>query len=189
MPSTVDSALPHLDSVNEAVNPTLSHLTSLRKGEDPPEIVSANAYIGARGIVTALRHGADIVICGRVSDASPAIAAAWYWWDWSDSSYDQLAGSLIAGHLIECSAYVTGGNFAGFDRHDPDIFVEPGFPIAEIAEDGSCVITKHEGTGGMVDVDTVRCQLLYELQGNVYLHSDSQAVLDGVAVEQVGKDR
>lgn len=191
LPKTIsrDVALPHLDSINEDVNPKLLDLNYLDKDAEPPSVVSANAYIGARGIVTALRHGADIVICGRVSDASPVIAAAWYWWNWSESSYDELAGSLIAGHLIECSAYVTGGNFSGFDRHAQDVFVEPGFPIAEIAENGSCIITKHEGTGGLVDVDTVRCQLLYELQGSVYLHSDCQAVLDGVVVEEVGKDR
>jgi hypothetical protein len=95
----------------------------------------------------------------------------------------------VAGHLIECSAYVTGGNFSGFDRHPVDAFVEPGFPIAEIDIDGSCVVTKHPGTGGMVDVDTVRCQLLYELQGNVYFNSDVSALLDDVVVEQAGEDR
>ncbi|GAB7347764.1 hypothetical protein MBLNU459_g5311t1 [Dothideomycetes sp. NU459] len=182
MPRTRDSALlPHLDSVNEAVDLHSSDVAFVGNDGDSdgnynaaPAIVSANAYLGARGVVAALRHGADIVICGRVSDASPVIAAAWYWWDWADSAYDELAGSLVAGHLIECSAYVTGGNFAGFDRYDQDVFVEPGFPIAEIDADGSCVITKHEGTGGM---------------GNVYLHSDSQAVLDGVVVAEVGKDR
>lgn len=84
---------------------------------------------------------------------------------------------------------MTGGNFAGFTRYDQDIFIDPGFPIAEIAHDGTAVITKHPGTGGIVDVNTVRCQLLYELQGNTYLHSDSKALLDDVQVEQVGPDR
>ncbi|KAL1645021.1 hypothetical protein SLS58_004092 [Diplodia intermedia] len=160
----------------------------------PPAIVSANAYLGARGILTAFRHGADIVIAGRVADASPVVAAAWYWWGWADDAdYDALAGALVAGHLIECSAYVTGGNFAGFaDRAryaDREVFVDPGFPIAEVDADGACVVTKHDGTGGVVDGDTVRSQLLYELQGNVYLHSDVKAVLDAVEVVEVGKDR
>jgi hypothetical protein len=139
--------------------------------------------------VEGLRRKADIIICGRVADASPVIAAAWYWHSWDESDYDRLAGSLIAGHLIECSAYVTGGNFSGFDRYPIDTLVEPGFPIAEIDADGSCIITKHLNTGGMVNADTVKCQFLYELQGNVYLNSDVSAGLDDVVVEQVGEDR
>jgi hypothetical protein len=152
-------------------------------------MVSAHAYLGARGIVHGLRAGADIIICGRVADASPAIAAAWYWHDWDEADYDRLAGALVAGHLIECSAYVTGGNFSGFDRYDIEDLVEPGFPIAEIDSDGTCVVTKHPGTKGMVTTDTVRCQFLYELQGTVYLNSDVNAYIGGVVVEDVGKDR
>ncbi|CAI7662599.1 unnamed protein product [Penicillium glandicola] len=187
MPQSAEQ-LQHLDAENNSVNP--SPLTyAFTNTAKPVPMVSAHAYLGARGIVDGLRRGADIIICGRVADASPVIAAAWYWHSWSESDYDRLAGSLVAGHLIECSAYVTGGNFSGFDRYPVDKFVEPGFPIAEIDVDGSCVVVKHPGTGGMVDVDTVRCQLLYELQGNVYLNSDVSAVLDDVVVEQAGKDR
>ncbi|KAF1984845.1 DUF1446-domain-containing protein [Aulographum hederae CBS 113979] len=183
-PSSLQKIPPHLDSAIEHLNASrpVPELTS-------KSIVSANAYVGARGIVQALRNGADIVICGRVSDASPVIGAAWFWHDWDDSDYDRLAGALVAGHLIECSAYATGGNFSGFTDYPIEDFVNPGFPIAEIKGDGSCVITKHPGTGGMVTVDTVRTQLLYELQGNVYLHSDSKAYLDNVSVESEGKDR
>ena len=176
--------LPHLDSVNEKIQ-----LVSSNGLLTKDSMVSANAYLGARGIVAALRAGADIIICGRVADASPVIAAAWYWHNWSDTDYDSLAGALISGHLIECSAYATGGNFSGFTEYDIDMFVDPGFPIAEIEVDGTCVITKHEGTGGMVNEDTIKCQFLYELQGNVYLNSDVKAYLDGVVVKQVGKDR
>ncbi|KAF7534412.1 hypothetical protein G7Z17_g13366 [Cylindrodendrum hubeiense] len=195
MPNTRSAYLPHLDSTNSNVQPleeALSFLNPDQISKSPTEIVSANAYLGARGIVNAFQQGADIVITGRVSDASPVIAAAWYWWSWNATDYDQLAGALIAGHLIECSAYVTGGNFAGFTDKKYGgwkRFVAPGFPIAEVNADGSCVVTKHDGTGGVVNEDTVKCQLLYELQGNVYLHSDSKAVLDGVKVEEVGKDR
>jgi hypothetical protein len=189
MPRQKDKAPPHLDSTNHRVNLTPESFLFAQQDNEPREIVTANAYLGAHSIYEAFQKGADIIICGRASDASPVIACAWYWWSWSITNYDELAGALIAGHLIECSAYVTGGNFAGFDSFDLDRFVDPGFPIAEIARDGTCVITKHPGTDGMVTVDTCRCQLVYELQGNVYLNSDVKAYLDDVTLEQVGKDR
>ncbi|QLI74683.1 uncharacterized protein G6M90_00g111520 [Metarhizium brunneum] len=195
MPPTLDSALlPHLDesSANSNQEQSRSYIQDAQDLATGAQIVSANAYLGARGILTAFQHGADIVIAGRVSDASPVIAAAWYWWSWSAADYDRLAGALIAGHLIECSAYVTGGNFAGFTEPQYgglDRFVDPGFPIAEVHDDGSCVITKHPGTGGVINKDTVKCQLLYELQGNVYMHSDTKAVLDGVDIKSIGENR
>jgi hypothetical protein len=117
------------------------------------------------------------------------IGAAWYWHSWSDTDYDRLAGALIAGHLIECSAYVTGSNFAGFYEYPLDQLYDLVFGIAEIENDGSCVITKHESTKGMVTTDIVKCQFLYELQGNIYLNSDVKGILDDVKVEEVGKDR
>ncbi|KAM5372585.1 hypothetical protein ACJZ2D_007359 [Fusarium nematophilum] len=189
MPQQQQHALPHLDSQNGRVTLTPESFSFAKESKGPREIVSANAYLGARAIYEGFRKGADIVICGRVSDASPVIACAWYWWSWSSSDYDSLAGALIAGHLVECSAYVTGGNFSGFDTYDIDRFINPGFPIAEIAKDGTCVITKHPGTGGIVNVDTCRCQLVYELQGNVYLNSDVKAYLDNVLMDQVGENR
>jgi hypothetical protein len=178
---------PHLDSDNPEVKLPWNTLDPTKSKSIP--LVSASAYLGARAIVQGLRQGADIIICGRVADASPVIGAAWYWHSWSDTSYNALAGALISGHLIECSAYVTGGNFSGFTEHAQQTFIEPGFPIAEIEADGSCTISKHEGTGGMINVDTVRCQFLYELQGSVYLNSDVKAYLNNVVVRQVGKDR
>lgn len=135
-------------------------------------VVSANAYLGARAVVKGLEHGADIIVCGRVADASPVIGAAWYWHGWSDSAYDSLAGALVAGHLIECSAYVTGSNFSGFIEYPTEIFLDLPFGIAEIDSDGTCVITKHENTNGIVNVDVVKCQFLYELQGDIYLNSE-----------------
>ncbi|KAJ9144578.1 hypothetical protein NKR23_g5828 [Pleurostoma richardsiae] len=189
MPQQIEKALPHLDSRNHHVTLTPESFMFARERKEPREIVSANAYLGARAIYGAFQKGADIIICGRASDASPVIACAWYWWSWSATDYDKLAGALIAGHLIECSAYVTGGNFAGFDAFDIDRFINPGFPIAEVAQDGTCVITKHPGTDGMVTVDTCRCQLVYELQGNAYLNSDVNAYLDDISIEQVGEDR
>jgi hypothetical protein len=175
---------PHLDSANTH----LSLPNSVPK-LDNTSVVSANLYLGARAIVQGLHNNADIIICGRVADASPVIAAAWYWHSWSDTDYDKLAGALVAGHLIECSAYATGGNFSGFTDYDIDTFVDPGFPLAEINADGTCIITKHPGTGGIVTPDTIRCQLLYELQGNVYLNSDVKAYLDHVSVEAIGENR
>ncbi|KAJ5739870.1 DUF1446 domain-containing protein [Penicillium manginii] len=188
MPTTKDE-LRHLDSANTSTIPAELTYAFLSNGGDPVPMISAHAYLGARGIVEGLRRGADIVICGRVADASPVIAAAWFWHDWCETDYDELAGSLIAGHLIECSAYVTGGNFADFDNYDLDSLVKPGFPIAEIAVDGTCVISKHPGTDGFINMDTVRCQFLYELQGNTYLNSDVSAHIANVNVEEAGKDR
>lgn len=187
MPRSTDE-LPHFDTSNMSVK-LRSQTYAFLSTPEPVPMVSAHAYLGARGIVDGLRRGADIIICGRVADASPVVAAAWYWHSWSETDYDRLAGALVAGHLIECSAYVTGANFSGFDRYPIDTFIEPGFPIAEIDFDGTCVITKHAGTGGMVDVDTVRCQFLYELQGNIYLNSDVSAILDDVTIEHHGQDR
>ncbi|PLB47444.1 DUF1446 domain-containing protein [Aspergillus steynii IBT 23096] len=189
MPTTKDGLL-HLDSGNPSVVPQDLTFAFLHNSESTPvPMVSAHAYLGARGIVDGLQRGADIIVCGRVADASPVIAAAWFWYDWTETDYNRLAGALIAGHLIECSAYVTGGNFAGFDQCPLDDLIAPGFPIAEIEADGSCIITKHPGTQGMVNSDTVRCQLLYELQGNVYLNSDVSAHIGDIVVEEVGTDR
>lgn len=189
MPTSKEELL-HLDAGNPSVHPSDIVYSFLRGGSEAPvPMVSAHAYLGARGIVNGLRRGADIIICGRVSDASPVIAAAWFWHDWSESDYDCLAGSLIAGHLIECSAYVTGGNFPGFDKYPLENLIMPGFPIAEIGKDGSCTITKHPNTQGIVNVDTVRCQFLYELQGDVYLNSDVCAHIGDIQVQNVGKDR
>jgi hypothetical protein len=115
-------------------------------------------------------------------------AAAW-WHGWRDDDLDALAGALLAGHLIECSTYVTGANFAGFDRYATRELVGLGCPIAEVAADGTCVVTKHEALRGFVTEDTVTCQLLYELQGNVYLNSDVKADLAGVRVARVGENR
>lgn len=183
-PTLLDSKLTHLDSANK----TLANIQEKPAKLTPETVVSANAYVGARAIVEGLRAGADIIICGRVSDASPVIGAAWYWHSWDDTDYDELAGALVAGHLIECSAYACGGNFSGFTDYGLETFVQPGFPIADISADGSCVITKHPGTGGMVTPDTIRCQLLYELQGNIYLHSDVKAYLDNVSIVGAGED-
>jgi hypothetical protein len=111
------------------------------------------------------------------------------WHSWKDTDYDELAGALIAGHLIECSGYVTGSNFAGFYEYPLDDLYDITFGIAEVNKDGTCVATKHDAKNGFVTEDTVKCQFLYELQGNVYLNSDVKAILDNVQVKAESKNR
>ncbi|KAJ5710606.1 hypothetical protein N7488_004762 [Penicillium malachiteum] len=179
--------LPHLDLNNPEVR-LASNATSFL-GDHKRPIISANAYLGIRAITAGLRQGADIIICGRVSDASPVIAAAQWWHGWEDTAYDELAGSLLAGHLIECSTYVTGANFAGFDKYEIPDLLDLGLPIVEIERDGTCVVTKHEKSRGFVTTDTVKCQLVYELQGNLYLNSDVKADLTKIHVEEIATNR
>jgi hypothetical protein len=131
-------------------------------GFDP---LFAQCYLRGMGIATAFKAGADIVVCGCVADASPIIGAAAWWHNWSRTDYDQLAQSLIAGHLIECSVYVTGGNFNGFRHLDWDGINDLGYPIAEIGHDRDVIITKVVNTGGLVSMETCKEQMLYEIQG------------------------
>lgn len=151
------------------------------------QTLAANVYTGQRGIVKALNEGADIVICGRCCDASPVMALATHWHGWKETDHAQLAGSLMAGHLIECGAYVTGGNYCG--AREVEHLHHAGYPIAEIAGDGTCIITKPEGSNGAVTVDTCKAQLLYEIQGPLYLNPDVVARIDEASLEAVGKDR
>jgi hypothetical protein len=149
--------------------------------------VTANAYLGARGITEALRAGADVVICGRVTDASLVVGPAAWAFDWAPDDWDRLAGAVTAGHIIECGAQATGGNHPFFTEIPNP--VRPGFPIAEVRPDGSCVITKHPGTGGAVTVDTVTAQLLYETAAPAYLGPDVVARFDTAELAQEGPDR
>ncbi|MEU8208693.1 acyclic terpene utilization AtuA family protein [Micromonospora sp. NPDC049044] len=153
-----------------------------------PDALSANAYLGAFGIAACLDGGADVVVTGRVTDASLVTGPAIAHYGWSRDDLDELAGATVAGHLIECGAQVTGGNFSFFTEL-PDGGHRPGFPIAEVHPDGSTVLTKHAGTGGAVTVETVTAQLLYEIGGPAYLGPDVVARLDTVALRQDGPDR
>ena len=152
-----------------------------------PAALTANAYLGAWGIVEALRGGADVVVTGRVADASLVVAPAAWRFGWRPDEWDALAGAVVAGHVLECGAQATGGNYAFF-REVPGL-AHPGFPIAEVHEDGSSVITKHEGTGGLVSVGTVTAQLLYEIGGPEYVSPDAVARFDTIRLEQEGPDR
>jgi len=150
--------------------------------------LTANAYLGGFGIAAALRAGADVVVTGRVTDASLVVGPAVAHFGWTPTSYDELAGAVVAGHVLECGTQATGGNFSGFLDLPRD--GRPlGFPLAEIAADGSCVITKQDGTGGAVTVDTVTAQLVYEIQSTHYLGPDVTTRLDTVQLEQQGPDR
>ncbi|MCE0768336.1 DUF1446 domain-containing protein [Pseudonocardia kujensis] len=153
-------------------------------GVDP---IAANSYLGGFGIAEALRAAADIVVTGRVTDASLTAGPAAWWHGWTPDDWGPLAGAITAGHVVECGAHATGGNFSGF-MQVPGM-VKCGFPIAEVAADGSSVITKHARDGGMVTVDTVTAQLVYEIQGPRYLNPDATVHLDTVQLSQVGKDR
>ncbi|KAH7303854.1 hypothetical protein B0I35DRAFT_364298 [Stachybotrys elegans] len=153
------------------------------------EPVFAQCYLGGWAIAKALEAGADIVVCGRVADASPTIGAAAWWHGWARTDYDQLARALMAGHLIECSTYVTGGNYTGFKSLDWDLIHDLGYPIAEIAADGDVIITKNEGTGGVVNIETCKEQLLYEIQGKHYLNCDVTAVIDRAQFEEIAPNR
>ncbi|KAK1853847.1 DUF1446 domain protein [Colletotrichum chrysophilum] len=150
-----------------------------------------NAYIGCWGIVEALRAGARIVVAGRCTDASPVMGAAAWYYGWREDQYQELAGALLAAHLIECGPYVVGANFSGFKEFLPEL-VDLAFPIAEISRDGECVISRTAEGGGHVTKHTVTAQLLYELQGHLYLNPDVVGDLSGVHVEEqtgFGEDR
>jgi hypothetical protein len=162
----------------DGLRPVLTNLdTGAPLTADP---VSANAYLGGWGIARALAEGADVVVTGRVTDASVVVGPASWWWAWSPTDWDRLAGAVAIGHVIECGAQTTGGNYAFF-REIPDLSRPLGFPLAEIDADGSGVITKHPGTGGLVSVGTVTAQLLYEIGAPAYPNPDVVARFDTIA--------
>ncbi|MFE1251575.1 acyclic terpene utilization AtuA family protein [Streptomyces sp. NPDC058735] len=151
-----------------------------------PGALAAHAYLGGFGIAACLREGADVVVTGRVTDAALVTGPAAAHFGWQPGDHDRLAGAVVAGHVLECGAQATGGNYAFF--RDGDVR-RPGFPLAELDEDGGCVVTKHPGTGGFVDVGTVTAQLLYETAGARYAGPDVTARLDTVRLRQEGPDR
>jgi len=166
-------------------------LTNLDTGE-PFDVLgmpalTANAYLGGFEIAAGLAAGADVVVTGRVTDAALVVGPAAWWHGWTSADLDPLAGAVVAGHVIECGAQATGGNYSFFSAV-PGI-QHVGFPIAEVAADGSSVITKHPGTGGLVSVGTVTAQLLYEIAGPAYLNPDVVARFDSITLTQEASDR
>ncbi|GAB2915993.1 acyclic terpene utilization AtuA family protein [Streptomyces sundarbansensis] len=155
----------------------------------PDGFLTANAYLGGFGIAACLRAGADVVVTGRVTDAALVTGPAAAHFGWGPHDLDALAGAVVAGHVLECGTQATGGNHAFFGAYDPARLRRPGFPLAEIHADGSSVITKHDGTGGVVDLSTVTAQLLYETGGARYAGPDVTARLDSVTLTPDGPDR
>ena len=151
-------------------------------------VTSANAYIGARPVAEALAGGARIVLCGRVTDTALALGPLVHEFGWANEEWDRLAAGTIVGHVLECGAQATGGNFTRF-WEVPDLW-NVGYPVAEVAEDGSFVVTKHPGTGGMVTVDTVSEQLVYEMgDPGAYITPDVTADFTSIRLAQEGEDR
>ncbi|KAH0845944.1 hypothetical protein FOPE_11335 [Fonsecaea pedrosoi] len=183
------------DDVSEAVldlvHSKTAKLTNITTGRDIEEWmfdpISAQCYLGAFGVARALKD-CDIVICGRVADSSPCIGAAMWWHNWTRDNIQELASSLVAGHLIECSTYVTGGCYSGFKKWKGTA-VDLGFPIAHIDHKGGIEITMEPGRDGEVSIDTVSSQLLYEIQGPLYYNSSVVANLENMQLEQVGPNR
>ncbi|MFJ3792179.1 acyclic terpene utilization AtuA family protein [Kitasatospora sp. NPDC090091] len=190
-PARLAEALREL-AKRQGLDPAVAHV----EGDDllprraelgmPDGLLAANAYLGAFGVAECLKAGADVVVTGRVTDAALVAGPAIAHFGWAADESDALAGAVVAGHVLECGAQATGGNYAFFHEHD---VTRPGFPIAELRADGSSVITKHPGTGGAVTTGTVTAQLLYETGGARYLGPDVTARLDTVRLTQEGPDR
>jgi len=182
-----DNLLPQLDDLQAAGHELRNIDTGKSLSEMNVTPLSANAYLGCWGIVEALNQGADVVVCPRVTDASVIAGPAAWHHGWKRNDWDQLSGAIVAGHVIECGTQCTGGNYAFFQEVDG--LEHPGFPIAEMFQDGSSVITKHAGTGGQVSVGTVTSQLLYEIDKPAYFNPDVVSRFDTIEIEQEGPDR
>lgn len=182
-----DDLMPRLQPLQKE-GEAFSHIdkgTPFRQVSGMP--VTANAYLGCWGIKEALTRGADVVICPRVTDAALLMGPAAWKFNWNRDDYDPLAGALAAGHIIECGTQATGGNYSFFQ--EVPSFRNVGFPIAEIYPDGSSIITKHPGTGGLVSVGTVTAQLMYEVSTPEYLSPDVIGHFDTLKVSQESGDR
>ena len=182
-----DDLLPRIGELQEQ-GETFTHLdkgTSLKEAGAMP--ITANAYLGGWGITKALTEGADIVVGGRLADAALVSGPSAWKFGWEEDDWDRLAGAYVAGHIIECGAQATGGNYSFFE--EVPSFKNVGYPIAEMHEDGSFVITKHPNTGGLVSVGTVTAQLLYEIREPAYLTPDVKARFDTINISQQGPDQ
>jgi hypothetical protein len=168
------------------------HLENMETGESvetvKDKLLSANVYFGCRPVVEALQKGADIVVTGRVTDTGLTLAPMVYEFDWDFKDYDKMSAGTIAGHIIECGAQVSGGNFTDWETVDD--FVDIGFPIIEALPSGDFYVTKHEGTGGLVSEMTVKEQLLYEIgDPKEYITPDVIADFTSIHLQQEGKNR
>jgi hypothetical protein len=180
-----DDLLPRMGELIAADQ--LRHFETDEPIKDASAFLTANAYLGCWGIVEALQQGADIVITGRCTDAAIVCGPAAWHHGWGRTDWNALAGSVVAGHVIECGTQATGGNYSFFTEVPG--MARVGFPWAEVAEDGSSVIGKHDGTGGEVSVGTITSQLLYEIGGPQYYGPDVTTRFDTIQLEQQGPDR
>jgi Acyclic terpene utilisation family protein AtuA len=161
-----------------------------RVGDFGNRVLSANAYLGAGPIVRALQAGADVVITGRVGDPALFLAPLIHEFGWASDDWAMLGRGALVGHLLECAGQITGGYFADPGFKDVDGLARLGFPIAEVGEDGSLVITKVEGSGGAVTEATCKEQLLYEVHDPAnYIQPDVVADFSKVTIKQIGPDR
>ena len=178
-----DDLLDRLPELERAGVP-LAHLdTGVPLADAGVAPATANAYLGGWGIACALEAAADVVVTGRVTDAALVVGPAAWWHGWARDDWDALAGAVVAGHVIECGPQATGGNYPFLDELAPGY---PGFPIAEVAADGSFEVTKQPGSGGAVTVGTVTAQLLYEIDSPAYVNPDVVAHFDTIELEQRG---
>lgn len=184
-----DDILPTIDEL-VASGHVMRHMDSGQPIADVRDrLLSANVYTGAAPLVEALQQGAQIIITGRTTDTGLTLAPMIHEFGWSMTDYDRLAAGTVAGHINECGAQASGGNFLGDWRSVPDLTV-PGFPIIEAYPDGSFVVTKHEGTGGMVTRETVSEQLLYEIgDPEDYITPDCIADFTSINIEDLGNNR
>ena len=184
-----DDILADIDALTASSAPLSNMETGASLALIREKLVSANVYFGAAPIVEALRQGAQVVITGRTTDTGLTLAPMIHEFGWALDDYDHLAAGTVAGHILECGAQASGGNFLGDWRSVPDL-AHVGFPIAEASPDGSFVITKHAGTGGLVSEATVKEQLVYEL-GNPasYITPDCVADFTTIRLESAGPDR
>ncbi len=184
-----DAMLDHLAELQGA-GASLAHMdTGAEISTVREKLLFASAYLGARPIVEALDAGADIVLTGRVADAALFLAPMVHEFGWQWDEWDKLAQGIVVGHLLECSGQATGGNFGGDWRAIPDL-AHIGYPIAEVWENGEALITKAPGTGGRVNFDTLREQLLYEVHDPAhYLTPDVDVDMTTLRLEEVGLDQ
>ena len=182
-----DDLMPRLEELKDQGETFVNIDKNTNLDSTEHNLLTANAYLGAWGIKEALDEGADIVVCPRVTDAAVVIGPAAWKFKWKRTDFDELAGALAAGHIIECGCQATGGNYSFFE--EVPSFINVGYPIAEIESDGSFTITKHPGTGGLVSVGTVTAQLLYEISSPAYINPDVISHFDTLEINQIGLDR
>jgi hypothetical protein len=184
-----DDILPRLDELLEKGH-ALSDMDTGRPLSDIRDrVLSANAYLGMAPMVAALRRGAQVVITGRVTDTGLTLGPLFHEFGWSPEDWDKVAAGTVAGHIIECGAQASGGNLLKDWRRVKGL-ANPGFPIVEASADGSFVITKHPGTGGVVNIPSITEQLVYEMgDPHTYITPDGIADFTTIQLRQAGRDR